>query len=76
MWKRTWARNRDCGRWIEPEKHLSCIIAGVTTASAWIFSALATPQLIAGGQVNTPASDGYQTTRHTMSTRTSLDVMD
>jgi len=36
------------------------IIAGVTTAFAWTFSAFATPQLIGGGQVNMVANLVYQ----------------
>jgi putative spermidine/putrescine transport system permease protein len=36
------------------------IIAGVTTAFAWTFSAFATPQLIGGGRVNTVANLVYQ----------------
>lgn len=36
------------------------IIAGVTTAFAWTFSAFATPQLIGGGQVNTISTLVYQ----------------
>jgi putative spermidine/putrescine transport system permease protein len=36
------------------------IIAGVTTAFAWTFSAFATPQLIGGGQVNMIANLVYQ----------------
>src|ERR1700730_5686536 len=36
------------------------IIAGVTTAFAWTFSAVATPQLIGGGQVNMVANLVYQ----------------
>jgi len=36
------------------------IIAGVTTAFAWTFSAFATPQLIGGGQVNTVSTLVYQ----------------
>src|SRR5262249_54650735 len=36
------------------------IVAGVTTAFAWTFSAFATPQLIGGGQVNMIANLGYQ----------------
>jgi len=36
------------------------IIAGVTTAFAWTFSAFATPQLIGGGRVNMVANLVYQ----------------
>src|SRR6266705_3015698 len=36
------------------------IIAGVTTAFAWTFSAFATPQLIGGGQVNMVSNLVYQ----------------
>jgi putative spermidine/putrescine transport system permease protein len=36
------------------------IIAGVTTAFAWTFSAFATPQLIGGGRVNMIANLVYQ----------------
>jgi putative spermidine/putrescine transport system permease protein len=36
------------------------VIAGVTTAFAWTFSAFATPQLIGGGQVNMIANLVYQ----------------
>src|SRR5258706_3006757 len=36
------------------------IVAGVTTAFAWTFSAFATPQLIGGGQVNMVANLVYQ----------------
>jgi putative spermidine/putrescine transport system permease protein len=36
------------------------VIAGVTTAFAWTFSAFATPQLIGGGQVNMVANLVYQ----------------
>ena len=36
------------------------IIAGVTTAFAWTFSAFATPQLIGGGQVNMISNLVYQ----------------
>src|SRR6202043_1180316 len=36
------------------------IVAGVTTAFAWTFSAFATPQLIGGGQVNMIANLVYQ----------------
>ena len=36
------------------------IIAGVTTAIAWTFSAFATPQLIGGGQVNMISNLVYQ----------------
>ena len=36
------------------------IIAGVTTAFAWTFSAFATPQLIGGGRVNMVANLIYQ----------------
>jgi putative spermidine/putrescine transport system permease protein len=36
------------------------IIAGVTTAFAWTFSAFATPQLIGGGRVNTISTLVYQ----------------
>jgi putative spermidine/putrescine transport system permease protein len=36
------------------------IVAGVTTAFAWTFSAFATPQLIGGGQVNMIANVVYQ----------------
>jgi len=36
------------------------IIAGVTTAFAWTFSAFATPQLIGGGQANMVANLVYQ----------------
>src|SRR5947209_17267943 len=36
------------------------IIAGVSTAFAWTFSAFATPQLIGGGQVNMVANLVYQ----------------
>src|SRR5262249_36473438 len=36
------------------------IIAGVTTAFAWTFSAFATPQLIGGGRVNMLANLVYQ----------------
>jgi putative spermidine/putrescine transport system permease protein len=36
------------------------IIAGLTTAFAWTFSAFATPQLIGGGQVNMAANLVYQ----------------
>lgn len=36
------------------------IVAGVTTAFAWTFSAFATPQLIGGGQVNTISTLVYQ----------------
>src|SRR3954468_12018025 len=36
------------------------IVAGVTTAFAWTFSAFATPQLIGGGQVNMVSNLVYQ----------------
>ena len=36
------------------------IIAGVTTAFAWTFSAFATPQLIGGGRVNMVSNLVYQ----------------
>lgn len=36
------------------------IVAGVTTAFAWTFSAFATPQLIGGGQVNMISNLVYQ----------------
>jgi putative spermidine/putrescine transport system permease protein len=36
------------------------VIAGVTTAFAWTFSAFATPQLIGGGQVNMVSNLVYQ----------------
>jgi putative spermidine/putrescine transport system permease protein len=36
------------------------IIAGVTTAFAWTFSAFATPQLIGGGKVNMVSNLVYQ----------------
>jgi putative spermidine/putrescine transport system permease protein len=36
------------------------ILAGVTTAFAWTFSAFATPQLIGGGQVNMVSNLVYQ----------------
>jgi putative spermidine/putrescine transport system permease protein len=36
------------------------VVAGVTTAFAWTFSAFATPQLIGGGQVNMVANLVYQ----------------
>jgi putative spermidine/putrescine transport system permease protein len=36
------------------------IVASVTTAFAWTFSAFATPQLIGGGQVNTISTLVYQ----------------
>jgi putative spermidine/putrescine transport system permease protein len=36
------------------------IVAGVTTAFAWTFSAFATPQLIGGGRVNMAANLVYQ----------------
>jgi putative spermidine/putrescine transport system permease protein len=36
------------------------IVAGVTTAFAWTFSAFATPQLIGGGRVNMVANLVYQ----------------
>jgi putative spermidine/putrescine transport system permease protein len=36
------------------------IIAGITTAFAWTFSAFATPQLIGGGQVNMVSNLVYQ----------------
>src|SRR3989440_3840199 len=36
------------------------VIAGVTTACAWTFSAFATPQLIGGGQVNMVSNLVYQ----------------
>src|SRR5215467_1783468 len=36
------------------------VVAGVTTAFAWTFSAFATPQLIGGGQVNMIANLVYQ----------------
>jgi putative spermidine/putrescine transport system permease protein len=36
------------------------IVAGVTTAFAWTFSAFATPQLIGGGKVNTISTLVYQ----------------
>src|SRR5260221_4593768 len=36
------------------------VIAGVTTAFAWTFSAFATPQLIGGGRVNMIANLVYQ----------------
>jgi putative spermidine/putrescine transport system permease protein len=36
------------------------MVAGVTTAFAWTFSAFATPQLIGGGQVNMVANLVYQ----------------
>jgi putative spermidine/putrescine transport system permease protein len=36
------------------------IIAGVTTAFAWTFSAFATPQLIGGGRVNMISNLVYQ----------------
>ena len=36
------------------------IVAGVTTAFAWTFSAFATPQLIGGGRVNMISNLVYQ----------------
>jgi putative spermidine/putrescine transport system permease protein len=36
------------------------IVAGVTTAFAWTFSAFATPQLIGGGRVNMVSNLVYQ----------------
>ena len=36
------------------------VVAGVTTAFAWTFSAFATPQLIGGGQVNMVSNLVYQ----------------
>ena len=36
------------------------IVAGVTTAFAWTFSAFATPQLIGGGKVNMVSNLVYQ----------------
>jgi len=36
------------------------VVAGVTTAFAWTFSAFATPQLIGGGQVNIVSNLVYQ----------------
>ena len=36
------------------------VIAGVTTASAWTFSAFATPQMIGGGRVNMVSNLVYQ----------------
>ncbi len=36
------------------------VIAGVTTAFAWTFSAFATPQLIGGGRVNMISNLVYQ----------------
>jgi putative spermidine/putrescine transport system permease protein len=36
------------------------IIAGVTTAFAWTFSAFATPQLIGGGRINMVSNLVYQ----------------
>jgi len=36
------------------------IVAGLTTAFAWTFSAFATPQLIGGGQVNMVSNLVYQ----------------
>ena len=36
------------------------IVAGVTTAFAWTFSAFATPQLLGGGKVNMVSNLVYQ----------------
>jgi len=36
------------------------VIAGVTTAFAWTFSAFATPQMIGGGRVNMVSNLVYQ----------------